>query len=125
MADNDCGKNWSFSQETCILELFAPREGGRIANSSNLIMGLYCYTTFVYFPVKNGGSRFNLWQLDVGERGQLELKDKQENMPLDDRVSIVAEIYRAVYQQHLRNQTRATKNLWAQEAQIDVYYCTL
>ena len=34
----------------------------------------------------------------IGERGQLEVKDEKENMPLVDMVAIVAEVYGAVCQ---------------------------
>ena len=43
-------------------------------------------------PVENGGLSWIVWAA-VGERGQLEVKDKKENMPLVDMVAIVAEVY--------------------------------
>ena len=43
------------------------------------------------FPVENGGSSWNFWELAIGERGQLEAKDERENMTLVDRVAIVVE----------------------------------
>ena len=43
-----------------------------------------------------------LRELAIGERDQLEVKGKQENMPLVDRVAIVAEVYSTVCQQHSR-----------------------
>ena len=46
----------------------------------------------MYFPVENGGSSWNFWELAIGERGQLQVKGEEENMPLVDRVAIVAEI---------------------------------
>ena len=57
---------------------------------------IYCYSTFIYFPVENDGSSWNFWELAIGERGQLEVKDEKENVPLVDRVAIVAEVYGAV-----------------------------
>ena len=47
------------------------------------------------FPVENGGSSWNIWELVIGERGQLEVKDEKENMPLVEMVAIVAEVYGA------------------------------
>ena len=44
----------------------------------------------------------DFWELDIGERGQLEVKDEKENMPLVDVVAIVAEVYGAVCQLYLR-----------------------
>ena len=46
----------------------------------------------------------------IGERGQLEVKDEKENMPLLDMVAIVAEVYGTVCQLYLRlwNTTLAT-----------------
>ena len=39
-----------------IIEPVEPSAAGRITNWSDLFLGLYCYTTFIYFPVENGGS---------------------------------------------------------------------
>ena len=50
------------------------------------------------FPVENGGSSWNFWDLAIGERGQLEVKDEKDNMPVVDRVAIVVEVYGAVCQ---------------------------
>ena len=54
------------------------------------------------FPVENGGSSWNFWELAIGERGQLEVQDEKESMPLVIRVAIVAEVYGAVCQLYLR-----------------------
>ena len=89
-------------RHVCVIELFEPSAPGRIANSSELCVGLYSYTPFIYFPVENGGSSWNFWELATEESGQLEVKGENENMPLVDRVTIVAEVYGAVCQLHLR-----------------------
>ena len=47
----------------------------------------------------------------MGERGQLEVKDEKKNMPLVDRVTIVAQVYSAVCQLHLR--LRLLNTTWA------------
>ena len=88
------------------MELFEPCAAGRIANSSDLFVGLY----FHMFITWNDGLSWSFWELAIGERGQLEVKDKKENMPLVDSVAIVAEVYSAVYQLHftLWNTTRVT-----------------
>ena len=52
--------------------------------------------TLIYFPVENCGSSLNFWELAIGERGLREVKGEKENMPLVDRVAIVAEAYGAV-----------------------------
>ena len=70
-----------------ITELFEPSAAGRIAISSDLLVGLHLFT---YFSVENGGSSWNFWKLAIGEAGQLEVKDEKENMPLVDRVTTVA-----------------------------------
>ena len=60
----------------------------------------YCCTDScsVFFPVENGGSSWHFWEPAIGEKGQLEVKDEKENMPLVDRVKIVTEVYGAVCQ---------------------------
>ena len=52
----------------------------------------YCSTDSrsICFPVENGGSSWNFWELAVGERGQLEVEDEKENMPLVDTIAFVA-----------------------------------
>ena len=92
-----------------MVELFEPSAAGRIANSNDLFVGLYCYTTLLYFQVENDRSNWNFWELAIGERGQLEVKDEKESMPLVDMVAIVADVYGAVCQLYLR--LRNT-NLW-------------
>ena len=74
--------------------------------------------TFIYFPVENGGSSWNLWELAIGEGVKLEEKDEKENTPLVDRVAIVAEVYIAVCQLYLRlwNTTLATWKLYGHKA---------
>ena len=66
----------------------------------------------MFFPAENGGSSWNFWELAIGERGQLEVKDEKENMILVDRFAIVAEVYGAVCQlsqySKLSNTTLAT-----------------
>ena len=88
------------------MELFEPCAAGRIANSSDLFVGLY----FHMFITWNDGLSWNFWELAIGERGQLEVKDKKENTLLVDRAAIVAEVCSAVCQMHLRlwNTTLAT-----------------
>ena len=74
------------------------------------------YTTAVqmraryFFSFENGGSSWNFWELAIGERAKLEVKNEKENMPLIDTVAIVAEVYGAVCQLYLRlwNRTLAT-----------------
>ena len=39
-----------------MVELFEPSAAGRIANSNDLFVGLYCYTTLLYFQVENDRS---------------------------------------------------------------------
>ena len=41
---------------------------------------------------KEQWSSWSFWEMAIGERGQLEMKDEQENMPWVDRVAIVAEV---------------------------------
>ena len=41
--------------------------------------------------VVSGGSSVNVWQLAIGERGQLEVKGEKDYMPLVYRVEIVVE----------------------------------
>ena len=36
----------------------------------------------MFFPVENGGSSWNVWELAIGERGQLEVKDEKEKHAL-------------------------------------------
>ena len=77
----------------------------------NLILDTINYLRqHVFFPVENGGSSWNFLELAIGERGQLEVKDEKENMPLVDRVAIVVETDGAVCQLYLRlsNSTLAT-----------------
>ena len=50
----------------------------------------------------NGGSCWNVWELAIGERVQLEVKHEKENMSLVDMVAIVAEVYGAVCQLYFR-----------------------
>ena len=83
----------------------------------------------IFFPVENGGSSWNFWELAIGERGQLELKDEKENMPLVGMVAIVTEVYGTVCQLYLINafehDSGDIKALWSQSIYIDMYYCTL
>ena len=64
----------------------------------------------IFFPNENDGSSWNFWELAIGERGQLEVKDEKLNMPLVVMVAIVAEVYGAVCQLYFRfwNTTLAT-----------------
>ena len=64
----------------------------------------YCCTDSrsIFFPVENVGSSWTFWQLAIGERGQVEVKDEKENTPLVDMVAIVGEVYCAVCQLNLR-----------------------
>ena len=56
-------------------------------SSSTTTCCLYCCTeSRSIFPVQNGGSGWNFWELATGERGQLEVKDEKENMPLVDNI---------------------------------------
>ena len=48
--------NRFFLETVYVIEIFEPSAAGRNANSSDLFVGLYCCTTFIYFPVENGGS---------------------------------------------------------------------
>ena len=72
----------------------------------------------IFFPVENGGSSWNFWELAIGERGQLELKDEKENMPLVGMVAIVTEVYGTVCQLYLINafehDSGDIKALWSQ-----------
>ena len=58
----------------------------------------YCCTDSrsIFVPVENGRSSWIFWGLAIGERGQLEVKDEKENMPLVHRVAIVVELKGAV-----------------------------
>ena len=47
----------------------------------------------MFFPV---GSSWIFRELAIGERGQHEVKDEKENMPLVDRVVIAVAVYGAV-----------------------------
>ena len=92
--------------------------------------GIYCGRTdsrSIFFPGENGGSSWNFWDLAIRERGYLEMKGEKENMPLVDRIVIVAQIYSTVCQLHLGfwNTTLVTWNLCGHKAYIDMYYCTL
>ena len=53
----------------------------------------------------------------MGERGQLEVKDEKESMPLVDMVTIVAEVYGMVCKRLWRHKSSGHK------AYIDMYYC--
>ena len=77
-------------------------------------------------PSENGGSSWNFWELAIWERGELEVKDEKENMPLVDGVVIVAKVYIAC-QLRLRlwNTTLATQKLCGHKAYIGMYYCAL
>ena len=74
---------------------------GRIASSSDLFVGLNCYTTFMWFPVENGGWSLNLRRLAIREMGRLEEKGKKSALFVG-MVTIVAEVYRGVCQQHTK-----------------------
>ena len=71
----------------------------------------YCFTgSCSIFPVENGGSSWNFWELAIGDRGKLGVKDEKENTPLFDMVAIIAKVYSVVCQLHVRlwNTTMAT-----------------
>ena len=45
---------------------------------NDLLIGTINYFQTIFFPVENGGSSWNPWELlAVGERGQLEVKDEK------------------------------------------------
>ena len=73
------------------------------------ILLLYRFTPNIV-PVENGGSSWNFWELAIGERGQLKVKDEKESMPLVDRVAIVAEVHGAVCQLYSNFGTRLWRN---------------
>ena len=89
----------------------------------------YCWTDSRSnnFPSSKRRVDLKLWELDIGERGQLEVKDEKENMPLVDMVAIVAQVCGAVCQLYLRhwNTTLAAWKLCGHQAYVDMYYQVL
>ena len=103
---NGCGAGLPSFPVSPIYALLSPSWYPHIPVFTTTCCIYYCYTDScsILFPVENGGSSWNLWELAIGDRGQLEVKDEKENIPLVDMVAIVVEVYGVVCQ----NTTLAT-----------------
>ena len=60
------------------------------------IRGLLLLHDLHIFPSWKRSVELKRWELAMGERGQLEVKDENETMPLVDRIATVSEVYGAV-----------------------------